>query len=170
MVHIISTDKGNSFTAPGRISSDNWVINGCPHTGPSMAENKEGIHFTWFTGGSGNGVFYNHSTDNGKTFSSRNSVSGKASKHAQITTLPRGDILIVWNESFPKGKSFSSRVGLEKREAGGSKSFKQYITSEEGNASFPVIKPIDEHSAIVAYTVSINETDKVAYKVVMLKE
>ena len=41
-----------------RISQDNWVISGCPHTGPAMAENKEGIHFTWFTGGSGSGIYY----------------------------------------------------------------------------------------------------------------
>ena len=89
MVHIVSTDEGKTFTQPQRISQDNWVISGCPHTGPAMAENKEGIHFTWFTGGSGSGIYYNNSKDNGKTFAARDSVSGKAAKHCQITSVAK---------------------------------------------------------------------------------
>ena len=56
MVHIVSTDKGRSFSSPKRISKDNWVISGCPHTGPAMAENSEGLHFTWFSGGGSAGI------------------------------------------------------------------------------------------------------------------
>ncbi|RYZ51697.1 MAG: exo-alpha-sialidase, partial [Chitinophagaceae bacterium] len=40
MVHTLSSDGGNTFTEPKRISADNWVLNACPHTGPAMAENS----------------------------------------------------------------------------------------------------------------------------------
>lgn len=169
MVHIISTDKGKTFTQPKRISQDNWVISGCPHTGPAMAENKDGIHFTWFTGGSSSGIYYNSSKDNGKTFTSRDSVSGKAAKHCQITSLPDDNILIVWNESFPNGNKFSSRIGIEKRDGNGKTTPKEYITSETSNSSFPVIYPITSTKAIIAYTENIKDKNYVLFKQVFLE-
>lgn len=169
MAHIVSTNGGDTFSEAAKISNDNWVITGCPHTGPSMAENNNGIHFTWFTAGSGSGVFYNHSSDDGKTFSARDSVSGKLAKHSQITTLPGGDLLIVWNESFPNGNKFFSRIGIERREADGIRSLKQYITAENGSASFPVIKAINENTAIIAYTQNVGDKDHVAYQTVVFR-
>src|SRR5436190_1839637 len=65
MVHIASTDGGNTFSIPKRINEDNWVLNGCPHTGPAMTENNEGIHFAWFTGGKNKGCYYTKTTDDG---------------------------------------------------------------------------------------------------------
>lgn len=168
MVHIVSTDNGKSFTQPLRISQDNWVINGCPHTGPAMAENKEGLQFTWFTGGSGSGIYYNTSKDNGKTFTARNSVSGKAAKHCQITTLPNDNILIVWNESFLTDNKFSSRIGIEERDAKGSTISKQYITSDSSSSSFPVIYPIDKNRALVAFTESLKNREQVLFKQLIL--
>ena len=164
MVHIMSTNEGKSFSQPQRISNDNWVISGCPHTGPAMAENKEGIHFTWFTGGMGAGIYYNNSQDNGNTFSTRDSVSGKASKHCQITSLPNDKILIVWNESFASGNEFNSRIGIEERTANGATTSKNYITSPTSNSSFPVICTINSNKAVVAYTENINGRDHVLYK------
>lgn len=72
MVHSISTNDGKSFSSPGRISKDNWVISGYPHTGPAMTENEDGIQLTWFTAGGSSGIYYCHSKDNCKTFSTRN--------------------------------------------------------------------------------------------------
>lgn len=170
MVHIVSNNEGKSFTHPKRISQDNWVISGCPHTGPAMAENKEGIHFTWFTGGRGSGIYYNNSIDNGKAFSRRDSVSGQAAKHCQITSLPDDNILIVWNESFPNGNKFSSRIGIEERTASGNRTATKYITSEKSNSSFPVIYPINANKVLVAYTESINNKDYVLFKQVLLNQ
>lgn len=169
MVHIVSTDNGGTFTQPQRISQDNWVINGCPHTGPAMAENKEGIHFTWYTGGFGSGIYYNSSKDNGKTFTSRDSVSGKAAKHCQIASLPNDNILIVWNESFPNGNKFSSRIGIEERDTNGKITTRNYITAETSNSSFPVIYPVSGNKVVVAYTESINDRDHVLFKQVVIQ-
>ncbi len=168
MVHTISTDNGKTFSTPERISKDNWVISGCPHTGPAMAENKNGIQLTWFTAGGGAGIYYCNSKDNGKTFCSREMVSGNAAKHCQITSLANDKTLIVWNENFSKENISSSRIGIEMRNANGENPFKQFITSENGTASFPVIKTIDDKTALVAYTESVKDKDYVRYKVVRL--
>ena len=169
MVHIVSTDSGNSFTQPERISKDNWVISGCPHTGPAMAENKSGLHFTWFTGGNGSGIYYNNSTDNGKSFTARDSVSGKASKHCQITSLADDKILIVWNENFVKAGNVNSRIGLEERDASGRRTAKTYITAENSNSSFPVVQPLGPGKVVVAYTESVQNKDYVLFRQVALE-
>jgi uncharacterized protein YbaR (Trm112 family) len=166
MVHTISTNNGKTFSAPARISKDNWVINGCPHTGPAMSENEDGIQFTWFTGGKDGGVYYCHSKDEGKTFSSREMVSGIAARHCQITSIDNKNIAIVWNENFFKGNNFSSRIGIEIRNPHGTHPVKEYITSKTDNVTFPVIKSIDENAALVAYTETKNDKDYVKYKVV----
>jgi hypothetical protein len=119
--------------------------------------------------GSTPGIFYNR-IDNGKTFSSRESVSGRAAKHCQITSLPNDHILIVWNESFSNGSRFNSRIGIEERDPHGKTIDKRYITSETSNASFPVIYLVNEKKPIVGYTENINDKDEVLYKEVSFNE
>ncbi|HTF30199.1 MAG TPA: sialidase family protein, partial [Flavitalea sp.] len=63
MVHSVSKDGGKAFAKPVRISDDNWVINGCPHTGPSMTETNTGLAFAWFTGGKNKGCYFSGSKD-----------------------------------------------------------------------------------------------------------
>ncbi|MEO9020875.1 MAG: sialidase family protein [Ginsengibacter sp.] len=168
MVHSTSADNGKTFSTPERISKDNWVINGCPHTGPAMTENKNGIQFTWFTGGNNSGVYYCNSTNDGNTFSAREKVSGIASRHCQITSVADNNVAIVWNENFSFGNISSSRIGIELRNANGNNPLKQYITSETGNATFPVIKSMDINSVLVAYTESVHDKNYVKYTVVKL--
>ena len=169
MVHIVSTDKGGSFTTPKKISEDNWAVRGCPHTGPAMAENGNGLHFTWFTGGGKAGVYYNHSADNGKTFTARDSVSGKTAKHCQIAALPGGRLLIVWNEGILKDNIVNNRIGVEERDENGKTTVKDYITPEGNNASFPVILPVNEKKAVVAYTEKTGTKDQVLFRQVSLE-
>ena len=166
MVHTVSTNNGKSFSTPERISKDNWAINGCPHTGPAMTENKDGIQFTWYTGGAKGGIYYCHSNDLGKTFSSRQMVSGIAARHCQIASFDNKDIAIVWNENFFKGNNFWSQLGIEVRDADGTHPVKKFITSKKDNVTFPVIKSINETAALVAYTETKNDKDYVKYKLV----
>jgi hypothetical protein len=169
MVHMVSTDQGGSFSQPQKISEDNWAVSGCPHTGPAMAETPKGLHFTWFTGGKGAGIYYNHSADNGKTFTARDSVSGKTAKHCQIASLPNGKVLIVWNEGFVKDNTVNNRIGIEERDASGNTTAKDYVTPEGNNASFPVIYPVNEKKAVVAYTEKNGNKDQVLFKQVSLE-
>ncbi|MDQ3109988.1 MAG: glycoside hydrolase, partial [Bacteroidota bacterium] len=168
MVHVISSDQGKTFSIPERISADNWAINGCPHSGPAMAENKNGLQFAWYTLGNGKGVFYCHSTDNGKTFSLPDSVSGKSSaKHPQIATLDNGDVVIVWDESAG-GEKYIARIGFEHRTAEGKKISRRYITTNDSTSEFPVIKVVDSKTVFVAYSNGNGKKKTVYYQIINL--
>ena len=93
-------------------------------------------------------------------------VSGAAAKHCQITSVGDDHTVIVWNENFTTGNNSSSRIGLEMRSAGGSNPVKEFITPQNGTASFPVIKTLDDKTVFVAYTESVKDKDYVRYRVV----
>lgn len=153
MVLTYSTDNGKTFSDPKRISPDNWKINGCPHTGPSMTENESGMHFAWYTSGGGSGVFYSNSADYGKTFSTRDIVSDKRSaKHPQITTLDNKEVLIVWDETVTEGDNLIVQIGLQHRKKNGEIVSTKYISPKDKSSSFPVIKAINKNQFIVAWS------------------
>lgn len=156
MVHIMSTDGGKTFSKPKRISADNWKINGCPHSGPTMVQNKNGFHFAWYTLGGGEGVFYCNSKNNCATFTNRESVSKYSSaKHPQITALANGNLVLVWDEVDEKAAKPTHRIGLQIRDSEGKIIKTKIISAAEENASFPVLIPADNEGEImVAYTVN----------------
>jgi hypothetical protein len=164
MVHIVSTDGGKKFSNTKRINEDNWVIKGCPHTGPAITENKDGIHFAWFTGGKKKGCFYTNTTDNGKSFAGADSISTFGS-HPQLASLTNGELLIVWDEmQFAKNKMVK-RIGIQRRNAEGKPEGKDYITAEDSSASYPVIVPLNQTSSIVAYSAYKDGNDYITYQV-----
>ncbi|NJO24862.1 MAG: hypothetical protein HC867_02305 [Bacteroidia bacterium] len=70
-----------------------------------MTENKNGLHFAWFTGGRNKGCFYTKSSDNGTSFTVPDSISTKAS-HPQIISMPGGSLITVWDESVEVNQQF----------------------------------------------------------------
>ena len=169
MVQIVSTDGGHTFTQPVRISADNWVINGCPHTGPTETQNKTGMHFAWYTLGGGEGVFYCNSKDLGKTFSKRDCVSNNPSaKHPQITSLPNGNIVIVWDQTVKKGDKFNACIGLQERDPDGKILSSKFISSEDAVSEFAVVKTIDDKNVLIAYKEKNKTKSNVTYKIVQL--
>ena len=163
MVHIVSNDGGNSFSEPARISEDNWVLNGCPHTGPAMTENANGIHFAWFTGGGSRGCYYTKSTDNGHSFVSKDSVSSKGS-HPQLAPLSNGDVVIVWDEGGMMGEKAIKKIGLQLRDANGRALFSNYITSDTSMANYPVVSSLKDGSALIAYTIYKHNKPFIAFQ------
>lgn len=156
IVHQFSADNGTSFSGPRRISHDNWVIDGCPHTGPSLASNSQGLHAVWYTAGGAPGVYFNSSEDGGKTFSLRNRISDRA-RHPQMAALSDDTLVLVWDEMQSKP---SAPVHAEMRHAdhgapaGGSGIVLQVrnrsavldsftLSSPGVNASFPVLSILD---------------------------
>jgi hypothetical protein len=153
MVHMVSTDGGASFSAMNRISADNWVVRGCPHTGPAMVKNKEGMHFAWFTMGGGEGVYYCQSVDNGQTYTRKQKVSSMPmAKHPQITALADDKVMLVWDEPVKVKSTFNSRVGFQLRDGAGKILDTGLLTPDSVYASYPVIKGVDDHTVLVAYT------------------
>jgi hypothetical protein len=167
MVHAVSVDGGKTFSNPRRISDDNWVINGCPHTGPSMTENKEGLQFAWFTGGKNKGSYYASSNDNGQTYSPRNPVSERGS-HPQITSFEDGRVAIVWDEMVGVNNKSIKKIGIQTRTVEGENK-KNFITTETASASYPVIAAVNESNAVVAYCKMKDGHNYVSFQLVSVK-
>ncbi len=177
MQHIVSTDNGSNFSAPKLISDDNWVIYGCPHTGPSMTSSNNNLHFAWYTGGIQRGSFYNTSRDNGNTFSARQHISAQG-MHPQMTTLANGNVAIVWDEpavhSQPQelshttvhnaahatATSYNKKIGFQIRSAQGQLIENKYLTGEGIDASYPVITS-SNGKTMVAFIVKENNSSYV---------
>lgn len=168
MVHIVSTDGGQTFSEPKRINDDNWVIRGCPHTGPAMTGNKDGLHFAWFTGGKNKGCHYTKTTNEGRSFEMYDSISSSGS-HPQLTSLSNGNLLIVWDETSYVNRKMYKRIGIQCRNAEGKSEGRDYITPEDSNASYPVISPINERSSFVAYVSKKGDKQYIAYQLVQMQ-
>lgn len=153
MVHIVSENNGKNFSTAKRISNDNWVINGCPHTGPAMTENKEGLHFAWFTGGRNKGCFYTRSNDNGNSFIQPDRISPLGS-HPQIASFPDGELLVVWDESVQVNNKYYKRIGVQKRSSAGASGAQAFITADTMMATYPVVAALKDNASLIAYTMN----------------
>lgn len=167
MMHIVSDDGGKNFSSAKRISNDNWVIKGCPHTGPSMAENKKGLHFAWFTGGVNKGCFYTQSGNNGNSFTNHDRISPLGS-HPQISSFTNGDLVIAWDESIQLDNKYYKRIGVQRRNASGITASQVFITADTLNATYPVIETLPGNNSLVAYTLKKGNKNYIMYQQVKL--
>lgn len=98
---IVSFDNRLKPRIPDRLSNDNWMIDGCPHHGPSLSISDSNIyHAVWFNDAKQrHGVFYANSHDAGKSFSQPVEVGQykNQASHADIATLGKS-VYIVWQE------------------------------------------------------------------------
>jgi hypothetical protein len=44
-----SADEGSTWSTPVRVAGDNWVLNGCPHSGPALATVGKRLFIAWHT-------------------------------------------------------------------------------------------------------------------------
>lgn len=168
MVHAVSTDGGgSSFSKPQQINDDHWVLNGCPHTGPAMAENDEGLHFAWFTGGGKTGSFYTRTTNNGKSFTGYDSIS-HLGRHPQLASFASGELIIAWDEVVTYGNKLNKRVGVQIRSAEGRNVTTSFITPDSEFASYPVIATLDKSASVIAYCKKESGRTLVMYQRIML--
>ena len=153
----------------GRVSDDNWAINSCPHHGPGMAIDANGVwHIVWFTKGKNRqGLFYAQSRDGGKTFSTPDKFGDDARAPGHpVAIAAKGRLYRVWKEfdgttttvalqmSRDGGKSWSApRVIAETADASDhpelvadkKAAYLSWVTHKEGYRLIPL--PRDEKSA-----------------------
>jgi hypothetical protein len=167
MVYTVSMDGGKTFQQPKKISNDNWVIKGCPHSGPSMTAAGNGMHMAWFTGGNPSAIYYSNTTNNGSSFSLKDSISIRG-KHPQINSLPNGDLCMIWDEQVNKDDKVWNRIGLEIRSPGGETKFKQFITPDTCYSTYPVVIPVGTSTALAAYNKRISGKNHVYFQLINL--
>ncbi len=163
MLHSVSVDGGKTFTNPELISNDGWVIDGCPHTGPSMTGNSDGLHFAWFTGSESPGCYYTNLDSFSNAFSPRVRISEKGS-HPQIITTGGQDLLLTWDEPVITNGKYSRRIGVALRRQYTDLFERSFITSDTLEASYPVITPIGNNQAGLAYTIKKGRESYVCFQ------
>src|SRR3990172_5455040 len=107
MVVAGSWDSGKTFQQPVVVNRDQWVIQGCPHRGPSMAvDDKGALYYTWYTEGKEGfpAVYLSISKDDGKTFTERQllPVGNRVfPDHPRLAVGRDGTVSVVWEEKTP---------------------------------------------------------------------
>lgn len=101
-----SDDGGATWAAPVRVAVDNWHLNGCPHSGPSLAVLHGRLFIAWYSVHEQvhtAAVFYAYSDDQGRSFSPEKALSAGTvdANHPQLVTA--GDrILAAFQGRDPK--------------------------------------------------------------------
>lgn len=184
MASVYSDNKGQTFSQAQRISADNWAIEGCPHTGPSLASNQEGLHAVWFTAGGQPGVYYTCSRDQGQTFDTRQLLSQHA-RHPQMIALSNDKMVIAWEETDKKsgvqrvsntssahehqGGNTNATITLQVLGKGGVIENNLLLTDGHYPASHPVLAQVDDHHLLIVWVQQENNRSHVFYKVVEVK-
>lgn len=138
-----SGDNGKTFTPPTRISSDNWIIDGCPHTDPSLCSSKGGLYSLWYTEGNGTGIYYSFKQNGDSEFKERELVSNDG-HHPQVSANETRFIM-VWEEiSEEKFTNIFYQVSNDAEVK------KDCLTPRTANAFSPVVTPTS-NGFLVAY-------------------
>jgi hypothetical protein len=136
-----STDGGATWSAPVRAHADDWVFEGCPHAGPSMRTDGDGVlHIAWWTGKEGAaGVWYARSVDGARTFESPvalGTADFSRPAHVQLALGDSGRVAVAWDD----GTVATPRVLLRVSRDGGRTFARAEAVSPEGRAAtFPVL-------------------------------
>lgn len=101
MVYSFSSDNGKTFTPAKAISKDRWEIEACPHTGPTLAYDKDQVNALWFTGGGVPGLYFSSLKGSDQEFGTKTDIS-KTGRHPQMISLEDGNLVMVWDEVIRK--------------------------------------------------------------------
>lgn len=128
-----------SFSVPTRISKDEWAVDACPHHGPALAvDGQGGYHATWYTEGAvREGIFYAHSGDKGKTFSTPRAlgIPKNAPEHPHVVAV--GDtVVLAWKEF--DGHASNAMV-MTSRDRGQTWTAPLQAASTSGNSDHPLL-------------------------------
>ena len=92
---------GERWTAPAPLSTDGWVIPGCPVNGPQLSGDDRTLAAVWYTGVDGAPqVYAAFSDDGGATFAPRIRIDeGLPLGRVDIERLDDGSAVAVWLEA-----------------------------------------------------------------------
>ncbi|HET6245948.1 MAG TPA: T9SS type A sorting domain-containing protein [Bacteroidia bacterium] len=101
---VVSTNAGVSFTASSDIDNSNWMINGCPSTGPDAYVKGDSIVTVWMSGASGSSRIYIGTAHKNTLAVGLNAMLSPGVSSMANQNYPKvagnGDTLgVVWQES-----------------------------------------------------------------------
>jgi len=166
MYRVVSDDNGETFSEPKKMGVDNWKIDGCPHTGPSLADNGKEISVVWFTGAdSGTGIFFKNLNDEISIYEKKKLISNVGS-HPQMTAQPNGNFFIVYEEFFKVKMAFLSNIVLHVVDNEGNEIERKIISNSNSSNDHAVITNLDNNDIIIAWTNKKNKKTNIEYTIV----
>lgn len=143
-----SADNGRTFSKSVPFSNDHWVIDGCPHNGPSVVSKNGRMYTAWFTGSEQNGVFYGElDKNNNMLLKWQLDPNGR---FVQLCLMPDGSRIAAYNASYRLEDSVYNRIVVNKID--GKSISKREVTLPRAHAAYPVVQPVGEQEVIVAWT------------------
>lgn len=98
-----SADGGETYSQPVIVSDDQWVIPGCPVSGPALAvAGDHALSVMWYTAGERGttGLYWAESRDGGQTFSERKLfVGGQAFGTPLLLATAASKPFVVWGDN-----------------------------------------------------------------------
>ncbi len=143
-----SADNGRTFSKAVSFSNDHWVIDGCPHNGPSVVSKNERMYAAWFTGSEQSGVFYAELDKRNNMLSKRQ--LDRNGRFVQLCLMPDGSRIVAYNSSYRMEDSVYNKVVVNKID--GKSIFKREVTLPRAHAAYPVVQPVGKQQVIVAWT------------------
>lgn len=143
-----SADYGHSFEAPVAFSNDQWVVEGCPHNGPSVVSKDGTTYVAWYTGSQQNGVFY-AALDPDNNITAKHCLDPQG-RFVQLCLMPDGTRMAVFNKSYRQDSSMFSKIIVNRIDDLGIS--QKEITLEKSHASYPVLEALDSNNIVVAWS------------------
>jgi hypothetical protein len=147
-----SSDQGKTFSSPKIVSDDQWVLAGCPVSGPSVSVDKNGVlSVLWYSAGTNGqtGLYWSQSNDHGATFDPRKLVSAGPTKGSPVVVNENGVMASVW-ESEKGGESKVLTSSLQNRETISN----SFSVADQGELPAAVLT---EGQLFIAYIAKANE-------------
>ena len=146
-----SADAGATWSEPVFASGDKWRIEGCPHSGPALAVDRDRLVVAWLTEAEGrNQLFWTESRDGAQHFAERKPLSREAldPNHPSLV-LQDGKLLAAFEARDPKeGNGWGTRrawlVEVDSR--------KSRSVPDSGGASYPTLAPLGAGTALISWT------------------
>jgi hypothetical protein len=160
-----STDGGGSFGAPTRVAEDNWRIDGCPHSGPSLATIGGKLFAAWRTVNGDRGrVYIASSGDNGAHFSAKVEADANLqdANHPQLLAL-EGSVGLVFQarEASDQNEWGKLDVYFRQIDQDGSLSQPQRLGHAVGSGTYPTLLFERPDHLFVAWTEGTEDGQKV---------
>lgn len=152
----VSSDNGFNFSKPIPFSNDHWVVDGCPHNGPSVVFVGATKYVSWYTGAKRSGVYYAELDANNKTVVKRE-LSSEA-RFVQLELMPTGDRIATFDVAYEKGGATFKKIMVNRINDKGL--FEKEVSLPLSHASYPVITALGKDQIVVAWA----DDNKIYYR------
>jgi hypothetical protein len=151
-----SADAGATWREGVRVAEDNWKLNGCPHSGATMATAGSRLFIAWSTVREGKAqVYLASSEDGGKTFRSRMQLAEGVIDPNHPSMLMAGDkVAVVFQGRQAEANQGWGPVGAWYREVDSDGRLSKLIRigNAQKSASYPVLAFEEPGRIFVAWT------------------